>query len=131
MPSALRGITKFQHGEELLTEHMLFPRYHSCHFKKRKRKKKVCILINMHTFILVSSPCRFHIPLFFLHLKTIIFNRSFCNQKSLCSYQYRQEIQRHIFRSAEMGTTGWALFYPLAILLQLSVFLLLYGGFPE
>lgn len=101
--------------------------------RREKEKKKYAILINMHTGILIASPCRFHIPPFFLHLKTIIFNRGFCNQKSLCSYQYRQEIERHIFRSAEASTTRWALFYPLAIFLQLSVFFLFflfYGGFP-
>lgn len=36
---SLKGIPKFHHGEELLAEYILFPRYPSCHFKKKKRKK--------------------------------------------------------------------------------------------
>lgn len=68
---SLKGIPKFHHSEELLAEYILFPRYPSWHFKKRKGKK-LCIFINMYTYIFISPPPRFHITFFFLHLKTAI-----------------------------------------------------------
>ena len=49
---SLKGIPKFHRSEELLAEYILFPRYPSCHFKKRKGKK-LCIFINMYTYIFI------------------------------------------------------------------------------
>lgn len=71
---SLKGIPKFHHGEELLADYILFPRYPSCHFTKKKRKKK-CIFINMHTGIFISSPPRFHITFSFLAFKTAILTK--------------------------------------------------------
>lgn len=63
MPFALRGIPKFQQGEDLLVEYILLPRYSSCHFEKRE---KVGIFIKMHTCIFILSSPKFHIPLFLI-----------------------------------------------------------------
>lgn len=72
---SVKGNPRFHHGEELLAEYIIgFPRYPSCHFKKKKGGKK-CVFINMHTGIFISSPPRFHIAFSFFAFKTAILTR--------------------------------------------------------